>query len=232
MAWNKYYIFIQSPRLTNLDSILAKLNLGQFKPIREVPLNYSNKSGTLFAGFYHGNLIIVHPELPFYFFGDTQSDIEKLFIDTFPGCEIAALVENRTVALFSYAVIVKGKKIRVKDGADGMYFNDRGDLLPEEIEILSQKMFEEEEINEMKGNGLSAEEIAALINFEACWRVPNLISKRYLGEKLDSLDPEKIILTEYSDGNAVNDDEYQNNVANHERLRKYFEDLSKNATGE
>jgi len=78
MAWNKYYIFIQSPRLTNLDSILAKLNLGQFKPIREVPLNYSNKSGTLFAGFYHGNLIIVHPELPFYFFGDTQRKPRKL----------------------------------------------------------------------------------------------------------------------------------------------------------
>ena len=74
----------------DLADILSKLNLGQYKPVKEVPLHHSNKPETLFAGFYNDNLLIVHPDLPFAFFSDTQSDTEKLFIDTFPDSEIAA----------------------------------------------------------------------------------------------------------------------------------------------
>ena len=64
MAWNKYYIFVKSPALTNMDQILKKLNLEKYKPVKEVPLHYSNKPQTLFTGFYNGNLLIVHPDLP------------------------------------------------------------------------------------------------------------------------------------------------------------------------
>lgn len=110
MAWNKYYIFVQSPRLTDIDKILSKLNLAHYKAAKKVPLHYSNKPQTLFAGFYNGNLLIVHPDLPFHFFGITQTETEKLFINTFPGSEIAALIENSTVGLFSYAIIDDGKK--------------------------------------------------------------------------------------------------------------------------
>jgi hypothetical protein len=43
MAWNKYYIIVKSPKLTDTQEILTKLNLGHYKPSKEVPLHYSNK---------------------------------------------------------------------------------------------------------------------------------------------------------------------------------------------
>src|SRR5258705_12873290 len=164
MAWNKYYIFVRSPKSTDIKAILSKLNLGHYKPTKEVPLHFSNKPETLFAGFYNGNLLMVHPDLPFHFFNDTQSETEKLFIETFPDNEIAALVENSTVGLFSYAIIDKGQKVRMKNGCDGEVYIDKGDLLPEEKEVLSEQIFGDDEIEEMQEDGMSKEEIQAMIN--------------------------------------------------------------------
>ncbi len=197
MAWNKRYIIIKFPKLTNTEEILIKLNLAKYKPIKEVSLDYSNKPKTLFTGFYNDSFIIVHPDLAFDFFGKNQTETEQLFIDTFPNSEIAILVENSTVGLYSYAIINKGQKIRMKDGADGEVFNDEGNLLPEEKEILSQKIFEDDEIEEMKEDGMTDEEITAMINHEASWRVPDLLTKRYFGETVSSIDTNKIILTMY-----------------------------------
>jgi len=197
MAWNKYYIIVKSPKLTDTNEILTKLNLGKYKPAGEVPLHYTNKPETLFTGFYNNNFIVVHPDLAFHFFGDTQTETEKLFIDTFPDSEIAALVENSTVGLYSYAIINNGQKIRMKNGCDGEVYNDKGDLLPEEKEILSQQIFEDDEIEEMKQDGMSDEEVAAIINHEASWRVPDLLTKRYFGETVGSIDTDKIMLTRY-----------------------------------
>jgi len=69
--------------------------------------------------------------------------------------------------------------------------------LPEEKEILSGKIFEDEEIEEMREDGMSDHEVEARINFEASWRVPNLLTKRYLGETVDSIDTDKVMLTMY-----------------------------------
>jgi len=197
MSWNKYYIIVKSPKLTDTQTILNKLNLGQYKPVKEVPLHYSNKPETLFTGFYNGNFIIVHPDLAFHFFGDIETETEKRFIDTFPDCEIAALVENSTVGLYSFAIIENGRKIRMKDGCDGEVYNDTGDLLPEEKELFSQQIFEDEEIEEMKENGMTNEEVDAMIQHEASWRVPDLLTKRYFGETVGAMDTDKIMLTIY-----------------------------------
>lgn len=197
MAWNKYYIFVQSPKLTDINEILSKLNLGNYKAAKQVPLHYSNKPQTLFAGFYNGNLLIVHPDLPFHFFTDTQSETEQLFINTFPNSEMAVLIENSTVGLFSYAIISGGKKIRMKDGSDGEIYHDEGELLPEEKEILSEQIFEDEEIEEMKENGMTDEEVDATIKFEASWRVPNRLTKRYLGETVSTIDTDKVLVMMY-----------------------------------
>ena len=198
MAWNKYYIFVKAPKLTDTKEILSKLNLGQYKPKKEVPLHYSNKPETLFMGFYNANLLIVHPDLPFHFFNDVQTDTERLFVNAFPESEIAALVENSTVGLFSYAIVDDaGQKIRMKDGSDGEIYHDRGELLTEEKEILTEKIFDDEEIEEMREDGMSDKEIDARIKFEASWRVPNLLTKRYLGETVGSIDTDKVMLTMY-----------------------------------
>jgi hypothetical protein len=199
MAWNKYYIFIKAPKLGDLTEILSKLGLSDYKPSREVTLLESNKPKTLFTGFYNGNLLIVHPDLVFKFFGPSQSETEKCFIDLFPDTEIAALVDNESVGLFSYSIIVDGKKIRMKDGCDGEIYNDFGDLLPEEIDLLEETIFTEDEMEEMKENGLSEEEIDEMVKFEASYRIPNRLSKRYLGEPVLTIDASKVKLTMYTE---------------------------------
>jgi len=197
MAWNKEYIFVQSPMLTHISEILTRLKLDNYQPVGEVPLHHSNKADTLFTGFYNGNLLIVHPELPFQFFHDEQSETERLFIETFPGSEIAALVENSTIDMFAYAIIQNGRKVRMKDGCDGEIYHDEGEQLPEEREAFAEQIFSEEELEEMREDGLSEEEVQATIDSEGSWRVPNLISKRYLGEYVGAIDVNEVILTKY-----------------------------------
>jgi hypothetical protein len=70
-------------------------------------------------------------------------------------------------------------------------------LLPEEKEIFAEKTFGDDEIEEMKETGMSEEEVDGTINFEASWRVPNRLTKRYLGETVDMVDTDKILLTMY-----------------------------------
>ena len=197
MAWNKYYVFVKAPGSSDMDALLVSLGLGHYKPVEEVPLHYSNKPETLFAGFYQGNLLLVHPDLAFHFFGEGQSETELLFTQTFPGKQIAALIENSTVGLFGYALIENGRKVRMKDGCDGEIYNDLGEMLPEEQEILAEEIFGEDELDEMREDGMSEEEVQATVSFEASWRVPNLLSARYLGEPVGSIDTEQVMLTRY-----------------------------------
>lgn len=197
MSWNKYYIFVKSPEINDLPAVLNKLQLGHYKPGKKVPLHVSNKPTTLFAGIYNGSLLIVHQELVFEFFKEEASETEKRFIDTFPDKEIAVLVENGTSDLYSYAVIVNGVKVRMKDGADGQVFHNTGELLPEEKTILAGEIFDEDTLAAMREDGLGEEEIDALIDQEASWRVPNLLSARYLGEPVNRIDTDKVLLTMY-----------------------------------
>lgn len=77
-------------------------------------------------------------------------------------------------------------------------YNDVGELLPEEKEILSGKIFSDDDLEEMKADGLSKKQIEQMIQHEASWRVPNRLSKRYFGEEIGRMDPDKVLLTKYT----------------------------------
>ena len=85
----------------------------------------------------------------------------------------------------------------MKDGCDGEIYNDAGELLPEEQEILAEEIFGEDELDEMREDGMSEEEVQATVSFEASWRVPNLLSARYLGEPVGAIDTEQVMLIKY-----------------------------------
>jgi hypothetical protein len=198
MAWNRYYIFVKNIGRLQLQDVLPKLNLGHYKPLREVSLSATNKPTTLFAGIYNGNLMLVHQELVFKFFEPAQSEDKKRFIEVFPESEIAVLISNESVNLFSFAILDRGIKIRMKDGCDGEIYNDVGAPLPEELEVLSEEIFMEEELEEMKENGMTEKEIQGMIQFEASNRVPDRLTKRYLGENILSMDTDLVKLTMYT----------------------------------
>ena len=198
MAWNKYYIFVTATDKEALHNLLQKLNLGHYKPVKEVQLHYSNKPETMFTGFVKNNLHLIHHDHPFHFFRNEPTETKTLFCKTFPHSEIAVLVENSTVGLFSFALIRNGRKVRMMDGSNVHICHDEGAPLPEEEEILAGAIFGEEEIAEMKAEGMSDEEVEAVIRFEALWRVPNLMTRRYLGEPVGSMHPDRVKLTMYA----------------------------------
>jgi hypothetical protein len=196
MAWNKYYIFVSNQEKIDFDTTLPKLGLNNYKAVSEVDLYATNKPKTLFVSNYKGYLIFVHPDLVFQFFKDEVTDTEKFFIDNFPNSVIGAIYSNETVGGFGFALIENGQRIRVKHGSDGEIYNDIGNILQEEEAILSQPIFEEEELEEMSED-MDEEELKNYIAFEASYRVPMELTKRFLGERIDVLDGEAVKFTKF-----------------------------------
>ena len=65
------------------------------------------------------------------------------------------------------------------------------------VEEVKTYRLEDDKIEEREQDGMSDEEVAAIITHEASWRVPNLLTKRYFGETVGSIDTDKIMLTRY-----------------------------------
>ena len=196
MAWNKYYIVVTAQPGFTPGLALTTIGLTGYRAADQVSFHQTNKSDDLFIGTYKDNLVIVQPDLTYAFFKETPSDIEKQFVAAFPNAEIAALAENSTVDEFGYNLIQNGRRIRVKHGCDGEIYTDIGDMLPEEEAILAGVVFDRDELEHM-AEDLDAEEIQEIVSFEASWRVPAVLSKRYFGDIIDNLDEKALMMTRY-----------------------------------
>jgi hypothetical protein len=196
MAWNKYYVFVKGAGVKEVEALLLK----ELSPEKEVNLFDTNKPQTLFAGEYNGCLIIVEKDLPFEFFDAGLDKRAKALVDLFPEAEIGALLQNSTVGQYGYTVIKAGKRIRTKYGAEEAVYFEFGTPLEEEQESPGEPLFEEEELEEMREDGLSEKEIREIIRYERDFRVPGKLVKRYLGVIFNELDPAEVKLTRYSRG--------------------------------
>jgi hypothetical protein len=196
MAWNKYYIVVTNQQQATPTEILNKLGLPNYQPAGNANFLQTNKSDDLFIGTFKDKLVIVDPDLTYGFFAAEPSDIEKRFIAAFPFSEIAALAENSTVGEFGYSLINNGRRVRVKHGSDGEIYIDIGETLPEEQEILDGHIFNPEELDEMRED-MNENEVQNMVIFEASWRTPAQISKRYFGDIIDNLDADAIKLTRF-----------------------------------
>ncbi|MFL5742924.1 MAG: DUF6928 family protein [Flavisolibacter sp.] len=196
MAWNKYYIVVTNRQDATPIETLTKLNLSGYRPAGEANFLQTNKSDDLFIGTYKDKLVVANPDLTYGFFAIEPSDVEKRFVTAFPASEIAALAENSTVGEFGYTIINKGQRIRVKHGCDGEIYTDIGEPLTEEQAILAGHIFDPEELNEMRED-MDEDEVQNMVAFEASWRTPGEISKRYFGERIDNLDSNAIKFIRY-----------------------------------
>jgi hypothetical protein len=196
MAWNKYYIVVTDPKEATPTDVLTKLGLKGYQPAGDANFLQTNKSDDLFIGTYKDKLVIANPDLTYGLFAAEPSDIEKRLVAAFPSSEIAGLAENSTVGEFGYCLIYNGQRKRVKHGCDGEIYTDIGDALPEEQEILAGDIFGPEELDEMRED-MDEEEVQKLVTFEASWRTPAQISRRYFGDIIDNLDTDAIRLTRF-----------------------------------
>lgn len=195
MAWNKYFIVVTDQPIVDPGDFLERLGIKGWKLKGQANFLATNKSDDLFVGRYGNQLVIANPDLVHSFFSEDPREIERKFIETFPGSVIAVFMENSTVGQFGYSVIEGGQRIRLSDGSDGEIFHDFGSLLPEEEVIRAGSIFDPEELDEMKEE-MDDEEVATMIRFEASWRVPRQLSKRYFGQSVEEV-AEEIKLAQY-----------------------------------
>ncbi len=198
MSWNKYYIFVNQQPNPNVKELLSKLGLGDYKPSGEANLYDTNKPQTLFVGHYNDCLIFSDPQLPFKFFEAVQTIEEKRFIACFPNSEIFVMIEDGTCDAFGFCIIKNGQRIRIKDGCDDEIYNDWGTPLPEEFENyqdLKAVMDEKEKAEIIEYDGEDG--LETYLSFQAAWGIPNILSKKYLGDYIGNVDGYKIAFTSY-----------------------------------
>lgn len=171
-----------------LPEVLTQLGMGTYVLEREVTLLETNRPETLYAGVYNDNLLLVHPELPLRFMEPGAS---------WAGEELAAVVENTAAGVYGYTVIKAGRRLRTKYGSEERVIFEMGELLLEEQQLLDEELFEEEELEEMREDGLSDREIGEMVRFETDVRVPGRLVKRYLGGTFNELDPGMVKLGRY-----------------------------------
>lgn len=193
MAWNKYYVFVKGAGIKDIEDLLLK----ELAPEKEVNLFDTNKPQTLFAGEYNGCLILVEKDLPFEFFNPGLAARAKAIVALFPDAEIGALLQNSTVGQYGYTLITQGKRIRTKHGSEETVYFEFGSPLPEEQESPDEPLFEEEELEDMREDGLTEKEIREIIRYEKEYRVPGKLIKRFFGVIFNELDPTQVKLTQY-----------------------------------
>jgi len=198
MSWKIYLIIISNANNINATDIPQKIGLENVKPTKEISIHEAEYAKGTSIGKYGDKIFIVSQDLVFRFYDKTPSEFEKRICDSFPNSEIAVLTLNGTVDLYGYNVIKNGRRQRVKSGADLNLYVDYGDKLPEELLISKEKIFDEEELKEIKSEN-SNEQFNKILDQEISIRTTFRLTKRYFVKEVDEVgtDYEKIKVTLY-----------------------------------
>ena len=198
MSWKIYLIIISNANNINTSDIPKKIGLDNLKPTKEINIHDAQSAKGTSIGKYGDKIFIVSQDLVFKFYNKTPSDFEKKICKSFPNSEIAVFTLNGTVDLYGYNIIKDGKRQRVKSGADLELYVDYGENLPEEITISKEKLFDDDELKEIKGDN-TKEQVKKIIDQEISFRTTFRLTKRYLQKQFDETgsDYEKIMVTLY-----------------------------------
>jgi hypothetical protein len=184
MGWKIYLIAITNAANVNVADVPHKLGLDNLRPAKEMSMHKAQYENGISIG-KHGDIIfIVSSELVFRFYDKAPSDFELKLCAEFPSSEIAVITVNQTSDLYGYSIIRNGKRQRVKSGADLELFVDYGEMIPEEIDISKEKLFDDEELKEMKED-YSKDELEKVIAQEISFRTTFRLTKRYFGREFD-----------------------------------------------
>ena len=198
MGWKIYLIAITNAANVNTTDVPKKIGLDNLKPTKEISIHEAQYESGVSIGKYGDKIFIVSSDLVFKFYDKTPSDFEKKLSAEFPNSEIAVITINQTSDLYGYSIIKNGKRQRTKSGADLELYVDYGDILPEEIEVSKEKLFDDEELKEMKED-YSKDELKKVIDQEISFRTTFRLTKRYFGLPFDHTgsDYEKIKVTKF-----------------------------------
>lgn len=198
MSWKIYLIIISNASNINTTEIPQKIGLHNIKPTKEISMHEAQFAKGISIGKYNDKIFIVSQDLIFKFYDKTPSEFEKRICDSFPNSEIAALALNGTVDLYGYNIIKRGRRERVKSGADLNVYVDYGNKLPEEVAISNEKIFDAEELNEIREDN-SKEGVQKILDQEISMRTTIRLTKRYFVKEFDEVgsDYSKIMMLLY-----------------------------------
>lgn len=198
MSWKIYLIIISNANNINVSDVPKKIGYDSLKPTKEISLQEAQYEKGISIGKYGDEIFIVSQDLVFKFYDKTPSEFEKKICDLFPNSEIAILTLNGTVDGYGYNIIKDGKRQRVKSGADLNVYVDYGNKLPEELAISKEKIFEDEDLEEIKAEN-SKEDVDKILDQAISINTTFRLTTRYFGKQLDEIgsDYHKIMVTLY-----------------------------------
>lgn len=139
--------------------------------------------GELYVSRFNNHLLIANSDLIWQFTKPDTTQTERNFIKTFPSSEIFSLSLGYGTY---YCLIENGSKIRLREVGDEIY-QDVGQLLPEELNLKSEDLFDNEELKFMKEE-LTKEEFEQQYQSNLAYETPFELTKRFFGVRYDELE--------------------------------------------
>jgi hypothetical protein len=181
MGWKIFVTFIKDVGHIEInDDLIKSLGFKDFQFLEKTNFNERPEIGELYISKFKNHLLIANPDLIWQFTKPDVTKTEKNFIKLFPDSEIFSL--NLGYGTY-YCLIEKGKKIRLREVGDDIY-QDHGDLIPEEINLKAENLFDEEELKFMKEE-LNEEEFEQQYQSNLAFETAFELTKRFFGVRYD-----------------------------------------------
>lgn len=188
MGWKMSLMMINSEQEFDKDDLFESLGYSNLKKVdtQDFESVMNPDFDKIYLGKYNGNYIICMQEMAADAIDRNLSKAEKILSTKFTDTEIITFVLQSVVNLWGYSVAKNGEKIRARSGnsEEGTTL-DVGTILEEEKELFSQSKTNEKGERIFVFEGMEEEEysedqVGENFVFD--------ISKKYLGEDLDSCD--------------------------------------------
>lgn len=190
MGWKIFVTFIKNAGDIEINNGLIKsLGFKDFEFVEKTNFNERPKVGELYISKYKDHLLIANSDLIWQFTKPDTTKTERNFIERFPSSEIFSL--NLGYGTY-YCLIENGKKIRLREVGDEIY-QDMGELIPEEINLKAEELFDEEELRFMKEE-LTREEFEQQYQSNLAYETAFELTKRFFGIRYDEFEIKDYII--------------------------------------
>lgn len=184
MGWKIFVTFIKDVGDIEInDHLIKSLGFKDFEFIEKTNFNESPETGELYVSKYNNHLLIANAELVWQFTKPITTKTERRFIEKFPNSDIFSL--NLGYGTY-FCLIENGRKIRLREVGDEIY-QDFGELIPEEINLKPEDLFDKQEFEYMKEE-LKDEEFEKQHQSNLAFHTAFELTKRFFGKRYDELD--------------------------------------------
>ncbi|MCT2409965.1 hypothetical protein NZD88_20615 [Chryseobacterium antibioticum] len=184
MSWKIYVTFIKDAGNIEInDDLIKSLGFKNFEFVEKTNFNERPEIGELYVSKYKNHLLIANADLIWQFSKPETTKTERAFIEEFPTSEIFSLSLGYGTY---YCLIENGKKIRLREIGDEIY-QDFGELIPEEVNLKPEDLFDNEELRFMKEE-LTPEEFEQQYQSNLAFETAFELTKRFFGIRYDEFE--------------------------------------------